>query len=65
MNLLDATSRTSQGQRRIQEYANDLLKLWRELDLCRPPTPESLDREYILQDIVFFFLLGLNLEFEV
>ena len=51
----------------LEKYKNDddLETLWRELDLYRPPTPNSLDREYILTSRVFFFLCGMNWEFDV
>ena len=55
--LLIATTQTNQGSKKAHEYANDPINLWRELDFYRPPTPNSLDRDCILRDRVFFFLL--------
>ena len=51
------TTQTNQGSIKLQEYTNDLVNLWRELDFYRPPTLNSLDRDNILRDRVFFSLL--------
>ena len=63
--FLIVTTKTNQVSRKVQEYANDLINLWRELYLYGSPTPNSLDRDYILCDRVFFFLIGLNSDFDV
>ena len=55
--LLIAITQTNQGSKKVHEYANYLVNLWKELDLYRPPTPISLDRDCILRDRVFFSLL--------
>ena len=60
--LMIATTQTNQEYRKVQEYAYGLVNLLREMDLCRPPKPNSLDLEYILRDRAFFFLIGLNSE---
>ena len=46
--FLVVISQKNQGARKVKEYPNDLVTICRELDLYRPPTPNSLVQEYIL-----------------
>ena len=41
--FLIATTWTNQGSRNVQEYANDLVNMWKQLDLYRPSNSNSLD----------------------
>ena len=58
--LVSSTYGIKQGQSSVLVCANELVAVWKELDHYRPPTPNSIDREYILRDRVYLFLLGLN-----
>ena len=62
--LVSSTYCIKQGQILFLVYANELVAIWKELDHYRPPNPNSIDREYILRDRVYLFLLGLNSAFE-
>ena len=58
--LVSSTYSIKQGQRSVLVYARKLVAIWNELDHYRPPTPNSIDRKYILRDKVYLFLHGLN-----
>ena len=61
---MSSTYGIKHGQNSVLVYANELVVIWKELDHYHPPNPRSIDREYILRDIVYLFLLGLNSAFE-
>ena len=62
--LVSSTYGIKQGQNSVIVYANELVAISKELDHYRPPNLSSIDREYILRDRVYLFLLGLNSTFE-
>lgn len=58
-----------QGNKTVTEYANQLKSLWIELDLYRLikakcSEDSAILKEYIEQDRVYAFLVGLNSEFD-
>ena len=61
---MSATYGIKQGQNSALVYANELMAIWKNLDHYCPPNPNSIDREYILRDRVYLFLLELNYAFE-
>ncbi|XP_047179225.1 uncharacterized protein LOC124846055 [Vigna umbellata] len=63
------TMATKQGTKTITEYANQLKSLWMELDNYRVIKAKCYEdstilREYIEQDRVYDFLVGLNQEYD-
>ena len=58
-----------QGSKTVTEYANRLKSLWMELDHYRVikincPDDAAVLKEFIEQDRVYDFLVGLNPEFD-
>ena len=58
-----------QGNKSVTEYANQLKSLWMELDHYRVIKARCLEdstilKEYIEQDRVYDFLVGLNSEYD-
>ena len=58
-----------QGSKTVTEYANQLKYLWQELDYYRViktkyPRDAAVLKDFIEQDRVYDFLIGLNLEFD-
>ena len=54
-----------QGNRTVEEYAADLMAIWIEIDHYRSiHNPESKEWQYVLNDRLYNFLLGLNVEYE-
>ena len=63
------TIAAKQGSKAIIEYANQLKALWQELDHYRVIKTKCLEdaavlKDFIEQDRVYDFLIGLNLEFD-
>ena len=63
------TIATKQGSKTITEYANQLKTLWQELDhykVIKTKCPEDavVLKDFIEQDRVYDFLVGLNPEFD-
>ncbi|KAJ9556712.1 hypothetical protein OSB04_011326 [Centaurea solstitialis] len=63
------TMAAKQGSTTVTEYANQLKSLWQELDHYRViktkcPTDAAILRNFIEQDRVYDFLVGLNSEFD-
>nr|KYP63417.1 hypothetical protein KK1_017986 [Cajanus cajan] len=63
------TLATKQGNKSVTEYANQLKSLWMELDHYRAIKTKCADdvavlKEFIEQDRVYDFLVGLNPEFD-
>ena len=61
---MSSTYDIKQVQNSVLVYANELVAIWKDLDHYRLPNLSSIDREYILRDKVYIFLLGLNSAFE-
>ena len=61
---MSSTYNIKQVQNSVLVYANELVAIWKDLDHYRLPNPSSIDREYILRDKVYIFLLGLNSAFK-
>ena len=63
------TMAVKQGNKTVTEYANQLDSLWQELDHYRViktkcPKDATILKDFIEQDRVFDFLVGLNPEFD-
>ena len=63
------TIAAKQGSKTVTEYANQLKALWQELDhykVIKTKCPEDATvlKDFIEQDIVYDFLVGLNLKFD-
>lgn len=63
------TMAAKQGSKTVTEYANQLKSLWQELDHYRViktkcPEDATILKEFIEQDRVYDFLVGLNSEFD-
>ena len=63
------TIAAKQGSKSVTEYANQLKSLWQELDhyrVIKTKCPEDaiILKDFIEQDIVYDFLVGLNPEFD-
>ncbi|RVW76008.1 Retrovirus-related Pol polyprotein from transposon RE1 [Vitis vinifera] len=63
------TVATKQGDKTVTEYANQLKSLWQELDHYRViktkcPEDAAILKDFIEQDRVYDFLVGLNPEFD-
>ena len=63
------TIASKQGSRTVTEYVNQLKTLWQELDhyrVIKTKCPEDVVvlKDFIEQDKVYDFLVGLNLEFD-
>ena len=63
------TIATKQGSKTVTDYANQLKALWQELDhyrVIKTKCPEDaiVLKDFIKQDRVYDFLVGLNPEFD-
>ena len=63
------TVAAKQRDKTVIEYANQLKSLWQELDHYRviktkSPEDAAILKDFIEQDRVYDFLVGLNLEFD-
>ena len=63
------TIAAKQGSKTVTEYANQLKTLWQELDhykviKTKCPKDGAVLKDFIEQDRVYDFLVGLNLEFD-
>ena len=64
------TITAKQGDRTVTEYANQMKAMWQELDHYRViktkcPDDSTILKEFIEQDRVYDFLVGLNPEFDI
>ncbi|XP_078441005.1 uncharacterized protein LOC144710992 [Wolffia australiana] len=58
-------SMARQGGENIRQYSSRLKAIWREIDYLWPvQNPQSIERQYILKQRIFTFLMGLNPVFE-
>ncbi|XP_078435144.1 uncharacterized protein LOC144706347 [Wolffia australiana] len=58
-------SQARQGTENIRQYSSRLKAIWRETDHLWPTqNPLSVERQYILKQRIFTFLMGLNQVFE-
>ena len=54
-------SRARQGGDNVIQYSSKLKAIWREIDYLWPTqNPQSVERQYILKQKLFTFLMGLN-----
>ena len=58
-------SEARQGNDNVLQYASKLKAIWREIDYLWPTqNPQSVERQCILNQHLFTFLMGLNLVYE-
>ncbi|XP_078447619.1 uncharacterized protein LOC144716375 [Wolffia australiana] len=54
-----------QGSENVRQYSSRLKAIWREIDHLWPTqNPQSVERQYILKQRIFTFLMGLNSVYE-